>query len=146
VATSKRAKGNAFQDWICKYLEKQGWVTHNQKTVAKWLPYKQMWTSCRNDILGVIDIVAVNGINILMIQATMHTGTGRKLSDLRSVPWPYDKVEIQLWQKRAPRRVVVIEVKLDSQRILGEIVNGKWISDDYFFSSTTPNTTPPATS
>jgi len=126
MPTSRRAKGNNFQSWIVKYLEKQGMVCHNQLAMAKWLPYKKMWVSTRNDILGCVDVIAVNSTQIIMIQATMHTGTGKKLADLRAVPWPYDKVEVQLWQKKGPRRIVVIGVYLDSQKVLGQIINGKW--------------------
>lgn len=123
---NKRASGNAFQDWICKHLEKQGYVCHNQKSMAKWLPFKQMWVSTRNDILGCIDVVAVNDHQIKMIQATLHTGTGKKLSELRSIPWPYDKVDVELWQKKSPRRIVVWKLFKDGECVDGEIVNGKW--------------------
>jgi len=62
-----------------------------------------------------------------MIQATMHTGTGKKLNDLRQVPWPYDKVSVELWMKRGPRRVTVWRVYADHEGILGEIINGKFV-------------------
>ncbi len=102
-------------------------MVHRQVSLSKWLPFKKIFVSTRNDILGAIDLICVSPTYIRMIQATMHTGTGKKLADLRQVPWPYDKVEVQLWIKKGPRRVVVIEVKADTQRVLGEIINGKFI-------------------
>ncbi len=129
--TSKRAKGNAFQDQICKYLEKQGWVTHNQKTVAKWIPFKQIWTSQRNDIFGCLDILAVNGESILGIQATMHSGIGKKIADVGAIPWPYEKMGIEIWQKKSPRRWVIWGVTKWMGKpkavVRGEIHSGKWV-------------------
>jgi len=129
--TSKRAKGNAFQDQICKYLEKQGWVCHNQKTVAKWIPFKQIWTSQRNDLFGALDILAVNGESILGIQATLHTGIGKKIADVGAIPWPYEKMDIQIWQKKSPRRTVVWKMCkwMGKPRadVMGEIINGKFV-------------------
>lgn len=125
--TSNRAKGNNFQVQIVKYLEKQGWHCHNQVAMAKWLPFRQMWVSTRNDILGCIDVLAVRpDAPPLFIQATMHTGVGKKLADLRSVPWPYDRVDVQLWIKRGPRRVTIMAVHAKDEQILGELIAGKW--------------------
>ncbi len=132
--TSKRAKGNAFQDQVCKYLEKQGYVTHNQKTVAKWLPFKQIWTSQRNDIFGCLDILAVNGERILGIQATMHTGIGKKIADVGAIPWPSEKIDIEIWQKKNPRRWVVWSVGLlygkPKRWLKGEVHSGKWVEPE----------------
>jgi hypothetical protein len=127
--TSKRAKGAAFERWVEAWLIKNdpSCMVHRQVSLSKWLPLKKIFVSTRNDILGAIDLICVSPTHIRMIQATMHTGTGKKLADLRQVPWPYDKVEVQLWIKKGPRRVVVIEVKADTQRVLGEIINGKFI-------------------
>lgn len=62
----------------------------------------------------------------------MHTGTGKKLADLRQVPWPYDSdsIRIELWMKRAPRRITVWRVYADHEDILGEIQNGKWLNKE----------------
>jgi len=134
VAQSKRAKGNAFQAWCVKYLEKQGWVCHNQLSVAKWIPFKQIWTSQRNDLFGALDILAVNGESILGIQATLHTGIGKKIADVGAIPWPYDKMRIEIWQKKGPRRIVIwkIDKWMGKPRatIIGEIINGKFVEKE----------------
>ena len=64
--TTKVQKGNQFQDYIQKWLEENGWVVHNQKSVAKAIPIKDkitkkikvVWVSKRNDIFGEVDLIA----------------------------------------------------------------------------------------
>jgi hypothetical protein len=124
---NRRARGNAFQKWICTWLEKNyGMVTHNQISYAKWLPHIQKWTSFRNDILGCIDCIGVNDKRIVFIQATLHTGVGKKIRELSIVSWPkINGVDIELWVKRGPRRITIINALTNTKR--GEIINGKFI-------------------
>ena len=130
--TSKRAKGSAFERWVEAWLIKNNpsCKVHRQVSLSKYLPMKKMFVSTRNDILGAIDLICVNSSSIRMIQATMHTGTGKKLNDLRQVPWPHDKVSVELWMKRAPRRITIWRVYADHEDILGEIIGGKFIEKE----------------
>ncbi len=130
--TSKRAKGSAFERWVEAWLIKNdpSCKVHRQVSLSKYLPSKGIHISTRNDILGCIDLVMVNASEIRMIQATCHTGTGKKLNDLRQVPWPYDKVSVELWMKRAPRRITIWRVYADREDILGEIIGGKFIEKE----------------
>jgi hypothetical protein len=131
MPTSKRAKGSAFERWVEAWLIKNdpSCKVHRQVSLSKYIPSKGIFVSTRNDILGCIDLVCVSHKGIRMIQATCHTGTGKKLDDLRDIPWPYDKVSVELWMKRAPRRIAVCRVYGDHSDMLGEIVNGKWVSE-----------------
>lgn len=130
MPASKRAKGSAFERWVEAWLIKNdpSCKVHRQVSLSKWLPFKKIFVSTRRDILGCIDLICVSPSKITMIQATMHTGTGKKLADLRSIPWPYDKVRVQLWQKKGPRRIVVWDVQKDHEHIEGEIHSGKWVN------------------
>jgi hypothetical protein len=130
MTDTRRARGNNFQDWICKYLSKnEGMVCHNQKAMAKWLPYCQKWVSTRNDILGCIDVIGVNRDRMVFIQATLHTGVGKKEKDLQSVPWPDIKgVDVELWQKKGPRRIVVFKMIGGKLEKIAEIINGRLFS------------------
>lgn len=125
---SKRAKGSAYERWVEAWLIKNdpSCKVHRQVSLSKYIPSKGIHVSARNDILGAIDLIAVNSSSIRMIQATCHTGTGKKLKDLRLIPWPYDKVSVELWMKRSPRRTTVWRVYADHEDILGEIINGKF--------------------
>jgi hypothetical protein len=134
--TSKRAKGSAFERWVEAWLIKNdpSCTVHRQTTCSKWLPLKKIFISTRNDILGCIDLIYVSPIGIRMIQATCHTGVGKKFADLRAVTWPWelfrDIISVELWVKRGPRRVTIWRVYRDHEVILGEIINGKFIEKE----------------
>jgi hypothetical protein len=131
--TSKRAKGSAFERWVEAWLIKNdpSCKVHRQVSLSKYIPSKGIFVSTRNDILGCIDLICVSpSMGVTFIQATMHTGTGKKMNDLRQVPWPYDKVNVQLWQKKCPRRVVIWSLKESREYLIGEIQNGKWVEKE----------------
>jgi len=113
---SKRAKGNALQDWIAKWLVENhpGCSVHNQKTVSKAIPMKGkiVWTSARQDILGCIDLIMVSDSDKpWFIQATCHTGIGKKLDDLLKVSWNLDHARVFVWQKKEPRLHLIRELQ-----------------------------------
>lgn len=88
---TKSQKGNQFQDWIQKWLEKQGYIVHNQKPAAKMIrrpdpktgQMRDFWVSSRNDIFSCIDLIAIRPNQILWIQATTDTGIGRKKKKIK---------------------------------------------------------------
>ena len=133
---SKSQKGNQFQDWCAKWLAKQypDAVIHNQKAVAKTIKMRDpktgqlvdRWVSQRNDLFGCIDIAMIAGTRILFIQCTMDTGVGRKLAELKKVPWPL-YVGVEVWVKREPGRVDVMRYTPEKTLAkVGTILRGKF--------------------
>ena len=128
---SKRATGNQFQDWVCRWLMSKfpGGAIHNQKTSSAFIPRLNIWTSKRQDILGCIDIIFVHSLRPPMfIQATTHTGIGKKQNDLLAIPWSVG-TDVQIWQKVKTGRIVVwyLDHRTKSFCVIGEIHRGKWI-------------------
>ena len=132
---SKSQKGNQFQDWVAKWLAKQypDAVIHNQKSVAKTIKMRDpktgqlvdRWVSQRNDLFGCIDIAMIAGTRILFIQCTMDTGVGRKLTELRKVPWPLF-VGVEVWVKREPGRVDILKYMAEKTLLkIATITRGK---------------------
>jgi len=110
---NKRASGAAFQRWCKKWLEEYfpGIVVHNQ-TMNHVAIGPGKWISQANDILGCIDLVAIHrDQKPLFIQVTMDQHVGRKLKDLIEVPWNLEHTAIQLWIKRSPTRVTIMELR-----------------------------------
>ena len=98
-----RQKGNAFQDWCKVWLEEAGYTVHNQKTVARQFKKAggSFWVSQRNDIFGCIDVIAMRkDEKPLYVQCTMDTGVRKRLDELSKPLWPFEYVEVQLWQKK----------------------------------------------
>jgi len=98
----RRARGNAFQNWIETWLTEQGWSVHNQKTVSRAIPMRGtiIWTSCRNDILAM-DLVAVKTCEkTLFIQSTLHGGVAKRKVEVKDIHWDLNHQCVQLWQKR----------------------------------------------
>ena len=133
LVQSKRAKGSAFERWVEAWLIKNNplCTVHRQVSLSKYIPSKGIHVCTRNDILGCIDLICVSPSAISMIQATCHTGVGKKFADLRAVTWPWDIVSVELWVKRSPtRRVTIWRVYADHEDILGEIQNGRWVEKE----------------
>lgn len=131
---SKVSKGNAFQDWIAKWLKKQNpdCIIHNQKSVSKqvFLPGRgAVWVSKRNDVFGEIDLIVLYPEDKpLFIQATCDSSIGRKEEALQKIPWPLPHICVELWQKRGPGRVIIKELDPLHAGFIktGEIIRGKW--------------------
>lgn len=121
--TRARARGNAFQDRCTKILEAEGWTTHNQKTVSKAIPIgpgQIRWTSCRNDIFGALDILAVKpGERVRGIQCTLDRGKGRKLKDLVAVPWPAEHMDVEVWFGAKSGEIRVLRLNARSAAVDG---------------------------
>ncbi len=64
----------------------------------------------------------------MFIQATTHTGIGKKQADLLAVPWSA-ATDVQIWQKKSPGRVVIwyLDHRIKQFCIIAEIRRGKWI-------------------
>jgi len=96
---STRQKGNLFQDWVCAWLQEQGYDVRNQKTVARRIGPKR-WTMLAADVFGC-DLIAIKkGEKPLFIQATAHTNVQKRLDEILRHPWPLDHVVVQVWQKK----------------------------------------------
>jgi len=130
---SRRSRGNDFQDWCKKWLEKQypAMAVHNQKSVATLIkiPGKgEVWVSKRNDIFGCVDLVAVSyGTKTMFIQCTLDVSIGRKFKELKEIPWNLFHEDVMVFQKKGPRRVVVFDMDCTSREFVKsfEIIGGK---------------------
>jgi hypothetical protein len=129
---SKSQKGNQFQDWCAAWILKSypGSVVHNQKAVAKTIKMRDpktgqlvdRWVSQRNDILGCIDILWIAPYGrITFIQCTMDSGVGRKLAELKKIPWDLGICHVEVWVKREPGRVDIMAYRSD--KTLGKIIS-----------------------
>ena len=106
-----RKKGTDFQRWCQKWLEKQGYIVHNQPVASKPIFFKdgtQRWVSVRNDIFGC-DLIAMKAPDELrFIQCTEHTGVEKRLATFCCYPWPLIQCTVELWMKMRGRRGVVV--------------------------------------
>jgi hypothetical protein len=134
---NNRQRGLQFQRWIADWIiEKHPQaVVHNQIGASTRIPVrdkktgltKEIWISKNMDIFGCIDlIVIIPGKKPLFIQATLDTGTGRKLQDLVQVPWPFEFCTVQLWQKREDGVVLIKDFTGAAFHELGQIVRRKY--------------------
>lgn len=140
---SKSQKGNQFQDWCAAWILKTtpGSVVHNQKAVAKTIKIRNpntgqledRWVSQRNDILGCIDVLWIDPAGrITFVQCTMDTGVGRKLAELKKIPWNLGVCHVEVWVKREPGRVDIMQYQSDKK--LGKIttiLRGKAIPEAF---------------
>lgn len=117
---SKSQKGNQFQDWCAAWIIKNhpGSITHNQKAVAKTIKMRDpktgqlvdRWVSQRNDIFGCIDLIWIRPDGYLtFIQATLDSGVGRKLAELKKIPWDVTRCAVEVWVKRDVGRVSIMK-------------------------------------
>jgi len=128
--TNKRASGLAFQRWIRDWLTEKGWTVHNQPPNTKMIKIKgkPVFISRDNDIFNCIDLMCRKPDRMpLNIQATLHTGLGKKIEVLERVPWSLAE-DVQIWMKRENG---VIDVKqllsgMGKTVDLGKIIRRKW--------------------
>ena len=135
---SKRQVGLDFQRWIKNYLVEKGWTVHNQTGTLSRITIKGkvILVPRANDIFGCIDLVAVHpDRKPLFIQATCHTGKGKKLADLNTVKWNDDHCDVELWMKS--KGVVTVWDK-DGQKLY-KIIRKKVVRDE---RDSSKNTTP----
>lgn len=125
-----RARGNAFQDRCAEILEAEGWTTHNQKTVSKAVrvgPGQVRWTSCRNDIFGALDILAVKpGARVRGVQVTLDSGLGRKLKDIAAIAWPLDHMDIEVWLGAPGGEIRIVRYDGAGFSEIGRYMRGKF--------------------
>jgi len=134
---SKSQKGNQFQDWCAAWILKNspGSIVHNQKAVAKIIKMRDSktgqlvdrWVSQRNDILGCVDIVWIWSTGCLVfIQATMDSGVGRKLTELKKIPWDVSMYGVEVWVKREPGRIDILKYTAEKTLLkIATITRGK---------------------
>lgn len=112
---SKRARGNAFQDFCAAWLTDQGYDVYNQKTVAKRIK-AGIWISQRQDIFGM-DILAMKADEKpIFIQATLHTAVQKRLDEILRHPWPLGHVRVQVWQRKDNKEINIKQ--LDGQKLV----------------------------
>jgi hypothetical protein len=137
--------GNAFQDWIQKWILEnyRGSAVHNQKSVAKVIKLRDpktgqlvdRWVSQRNDILGCIDLIWVDAMGfVTFIQATADTGISRKVKELAQVHWNFGRgYNVELWVKRAAGKADIMRLAgrsdFPSLIKIGSIIRRKLIVD-----------------
>lgn len=140
---STRAKGTQFQTWCVDWIKKQypDAAIHSFKSTAKkitrvdpkTLKKTEFWVSSDNDLWNCIDLAVYLPFcgKPLFIQATAHTGVDKRLQEMSHVPWDFDHVIVQLFQKKEPGRVVVQQLRhhkgiaIEFYKI-GEIKRGKY--------------------
>ena len=132
---SKISKGNAFQDWIAKWLKKEypTCVVHNQKSVARQIKIPgrgAVWVSKRNDIFGEIDLIKIDSLSKpLFIQATCDAHVERKEKPLEALPWNLMTCDVEVWMKRKSGIVRIKRLNTYGQFVtIGKIVRGEWHS------------------
>ena len=128
-----RQKGKLYQSWIKKWLEDRGFFVHDQPTASKMIrikdkltgEYKPMYVSTRNDIFGIIDLIAKKkDTRTLWIQATMNTSMKKKKEKLCEIPWNFEGDCVQFWIKRSPGKTDVYELRSDGTfELVGKILN-----------------------
>jgi hypothetical protein len=135
--TSKRQKGNQFQDWIANWFKKTcpECAVHNQKTVARMVKVrdkktwelKDIWVSQRNDIFGCVDLIVVcPGSGVRFIQATLDTSVTKRQKELMVIPWTFGHCSVELWQKKKAGEVhIKVMVEGGEFRDYGKIIRGK---------------------
>lgn len=128
-----RKRGKAYQYWIKKWLMERGFFVHDQPTASKVIriknkvtgEYEPIYISVRNDIFGIIDIIAKKkDTPTLWIQATMNTSMKKKREKLSAIPWNFDIDCVQFWIKRSPGKTDVYELRADGTfELVGKILN-----------------------
>jgi len=152
---STKAKGTQFQGWCADWIKKNNpdCAVHNFKSTAKkitrtdprTLKKTEFWVSQDNDLWNCIDLAVYlrHCPKPIFIQATAHTGVDKRLVEMAHVPWDFDHVTVQLWQKKEPGRVVVQQLRYKTRATetsnyydpiikhefykIGEIKRGKYI-------------------
>ena len=140
---SKSQKGNQFQDWCAAWILKNspGSIVHNQKAVAKTIKIRNpktgqledRWVSQRNDILGCIDLIWIREDGyITFIQATLDSGVGRKLTELKKIPWDVTRYAVEVWVKREAGRISIMRYTPGETLFhIATILRGKHISEAF---------------
>ncbi len=126
-----RATGARYQDWICDWLEKKGWITHNQKTVSKQIKVRDkntgglrdIWVSARQDLFGIFDIIAKKDGVTLWIQATAHKSLKEKVDKINAPKLTYSSSEYPMvWMKRDTYNHDLYIIKDGESSHLGKII------------------------
>jgi len=140
---SKSQKGNQFQDWCAAWILKNspGSIVHNQKAVAKTIKIRNpktgqledRWVSQRNDILGCIDLIWIRPDGYLtFIQATLDSGVGRKLAEIKKIPWDVTTYAVEVWVKREAGRIAIMRYTPGETLFhIATILRGKHISEAF---------------
>ena len=133
-----RQKGKLYQDWIKKWLTERGFFVHDQPTSSKLIQikdkitgeYKPMYVSVRNDIFGIIDLIAKKkDTRTLWIQATMNTSMKKKKEKLSEISWNFAGDCVQFWIKRSPGKTDVYELNVNGKfYLIGKILNRHFYS------------------
>ncbi len=99
----KRKKGLLFQSWIKRFLEKKGYLVHNQKPSGRLVRNKKrsFYVSINKDIFGVFDLVAIKkNCKIRWIQATCDSSLKRRIEKIKKIPLSRKFNSLEIWQKK----------------------------------------------
>jgi len=133
-----RDKGKKYQAWVKNWLEDRGFTVHDQPTASKMIrikdkitgEYKVIYVSVRNDIFGIVDLIAKKkNERTLWIQATMNTSMKKKREKLSAIPWNFEGDCVQFWIKRSPGKTDVYELNVNGEfYLIGKILNRHFYS------------------
>jgi hypothetical protein len=99
---TKKPKGQSPTSRTLQYLKKQGWCGG---VVEKW----NHITKIRQDLFGIIDIVALCDTDLIGIQATSDANVSSRVEKIKASPYlrPWlqtgAKVEVWGWAKKGAR-------------------------------------------
>jgi len=130
---SNRARGKAFEKRIADYLVSIGWQVQRAPSQAKFIGPGR-FVCVASDFFGALDIIAIHPKQMftLCIQATLHSGIGKKKKDLESVTWNLVAQRVQIWQKTESLRggVRVLVKNNDApdgwEEHIFRLVDGSW--------------------
>jgi len=83
------------------------------KRKDRFLISQNFWISTDQDLWNCIDLACYlrQCSKPIFIQVTAHTGVDKRIQEMSHVPWDFDHVIVQLWQKRKPGRIVVQQLR-----------------------------------
>lgn len=114
---NKRRKGNYIQNLIERKLIKQGYIVHNQKSIAFQIK-PGIWISKRNDIWGIFDLIAIKqGENTKWIQSTADTNIIKRLEKFIKIPLNLEYNDVELWQYKGRGKFRILRLKKNRKEL-----------------------------
>lgn len=130
-----RAKGNAFQVWIRRFLVERGWIVRNfpLTIVPITVKSKKIFRPLKQDAFGADLIcrkIAMNMMEpyVLWIQASCSGGIKKRVEEFQQYfKFLLPGERLQIWIK-TPKGINISEVDLELGLAipLGKIIRGKW--------------------
>jgi len=120
--------GNDFQDWVTKFLRKEGWDVYNQKVITRLIVTgsgKRIWHSGRQDLFACDIIALQKNRKVLFIQATLASGIKKRLTEFQKYAFPLDHCQVELWIKRKEGEITIKEYYDNDLHDTCKIIRGK---------------------